>query len=450
MENKKIRFPIATIFVIFNCFFSAVNLILVFNSLTDKSYWASLIPSILNLVTLIILFFFLLIKDQSKTLSVIMWLLITPKIGSFIGLIGTTINLGYNLDTFSVILNLLYTLPLIIGIVLLYKLNLKPYYLASKTGEDNYSETTSTNYNKIKFPITIIFIIIECFIILLQIYSTKDLRSEAICLNIAPLIAYSFLCYFLLTKKNDKVFFITFCLLFASSIGGVLQTIFVNPTKFDYDVLNAIKDIFVSILGTGIYIVQYLLLYKWFKDPYEKEKIVDENYNNTLDYNESYIDLVKHILLSLFTFGIWMLIWIYKTTNSLNKAPNTEKYDPTKKLLLCMFVPFYMIYWYYKHAEKIDKLNAVAEKKSDNTTMYLLLAIFIPIVACILMQDNINKLCTSDVCVTQASNSETSVNTTVKDEKNTAEALKDYKSLLDMGVITQEEFDAKKKQLLGM
>lgn len=32
----------------------------------------------------------------------------------------------------------------------------------------------------------------------------------------------------------------------------------------------------------------------------------------------------------------------------------------------------------------------------------------------------------------------------------TADELKKYKDLLDQGVITQEEFDAKKKQLLGL
>ena len=31
-----------------------------------------------------------------------------------------------------------------------------------------------------------------------------------------------------------------------------------------------------------------------------------------------------------------------------------------------------------------------------------------------------------------------------------AEELKKFKELLDMGIITQEEFDAKKKQLLGL
>ena len=42
--------------------------------------------------------------------------------------------------------------------------------------------------------------------------------------------------------------------------------------------------------------------------------------------------------------------------------------------------------------------------------------------------------------------------TTIKQEihQSNAEELKKYKDLLDMGVISQEEFDAKKKQLLGL
>ena len=44
-------------------------------------------------------------------------------------------------------------------------------------------------------------------------------------------------------------------------------------------------------------------------------------------------------------------------------------------------------------------------------------------------------------------------NAAVKTDKaavSSADELKKFKELLDMGVITQEEFDAKKKQLLGL
>ena len=41
---------------------------------------------------------------------------------------------------------------------------------------------------------------------------------------------------------------------------------------------------------------------------------------------------------------------------------------------------------------------------------------------------------------------------TIKQEvpQSNADELKKFKELLDMGIITQEEFDAKKKQLLGL
>ena len=40
--------------------------------------------------------------------------------------------------------------------------------------------------------------------------------------------------------------------------------------------------------------------------------------------------------------------------------------------------------------------------------------------------------------------------TVVKQDVSSAEELKKFKELLDAGIITQEEFDAKKKQLLGL
>lgn len=44
-----------------------------------------------------------------------------------------------------------------------------------------------------------------------------------------------------------------------------------------------------------------------------------------------------------------------------------------------------------------------------------------------------------------------SAKTIIKEEaRNSTDELKKFKELLDMGVITQEEFDAKKKQLLGL
>lgn len=102
--------------------------------------------------------------------------------------------------------------------------------------------------------------------------------------------------------------------------------------------------------------------------------------------------LVAHVLLLLFVGGIWRWIWIYRTTRYLNCLPDEEYRNPGAKLLLCVFVPFYSIYWTYKSAKRIDKLAASAGMTSDLAVVCLILEIFVPIVPPILMQDKVNKI----------------------------------------------------------
>ena len=170
----------------------------------------------------------------------------------------------------------------------------------------------------------------------------------------------------------------------------------------------------------------------------------------------AYCGLAKHVLLLLFTFGIWYLIWIYRTTENLNCLEDEPPRNPATKLLLCMFIPFYSIYWIYKSAQRIDRLSALQGRPSDSATLCLILAIFIAIVPPILMQDKINGL------VTAQGNGWTAPQQPVytapqqpysaprTNAAGAGEELKKDKELLDMGAITQEEFDEKKKQLLGL
>ncbi len=102
--------------------------------------------------------------------------------------------------------------------------------------------------------------------------------------------------------------------------------------------------------------------------------------------------LVKHTLLLLFTFGVWNLIWIYRMTGYLNRVPGEEPRSPVTKLLLCMFVPFYSIYWTYKSAQRVDKLANDKKIHSDLATPCLVLSIFVGIVPPILMQDRVNAI----------------------------------------------------------
>lgn len=164
--------------------------------------------------------------------------------------------------------------------------------------------------------------------------------------------------------------------------------------------------------------------------------------------NEAYCSLVKHILLLLFTFGIWHLIWIYRMTDYTNAAQDEEPRNPTNKLLLSLFVPFYIIYWTYKTAQRVDKMAVAKGLTSDMATLCLILEIFVPIIPPILLQDKMNNIVTAGNVRPAAAPKAQKTNNDAT--LGTAEELKTYKELLDSGVITQEEFDAKKKQLLGL
>lgn len=175
----------------------------------------------------------------------------------------------------------------------------------------------------------------------------------------------------------------------------------------------------------------------------------------------AYYNLGMHVVLLLFTFGVWYLIWIYRMTGYLNRVEDEQPRNPTNQLLLCIFVPFYTVWWVYQSAQRIDKLAAAKGIASDLYMLCLILAIFVGVVPPILMQDKINAIVTTDGAPDQPADSAQTQTagrapvrqqaaTSSKTDVDTAEALKTYKELLDSGVLTQEEFDAKKKQLLGL
>jgi len=125
---------------------------------------------------------------------------------------------------------------------------------------------------------------------------------------------------------------------------------------------------------------------------FKEEHYSIDNYDSDNPLGSAYCDIAKHVLLLIFTFGIWYLIWIYRTTEYLNRFPKADKYSPLNQLLLCMFVPFYMIFWFYKQGQRTDSFAKSLKIDSDIGTICLITGIFIPFVAAILIQDKINAI----------------------------------------------------------
>lgn len=178
-------------------------------------------------------------------------------------------------------------------------------------------------------------------------------------------------------------------------------------------------------------------------------------------YGKSYKFLVPHVLLLLFTRGIYYLVWIYRTTDSLNSCKNEEYRTPINKLLLCMFVPFYSIYWTYKSAHRIDMLGYEKGILGETATLSLILSLFVPILPPILMQSKLNSVIMADsaspavatamqYAAKPVDNGYNDLQYAAKPADNGYNDLEKLKELYDKGVITEEEFTEKKKQVLGI
>ena len=108
--------------------------------------------------------------------------------------------------------------------------------------------------------------------------------------------------------------------------------------------------------------------------------------------SKAYCNMALHILLLLFSCGIWYWIWNYRMTQDTNAVRDEAERNPVTKLLLCMFIPFYRIYWTYKTAQRIDKMAWDRNIPSSTAALCLIMEFFLPIVPPIVMQDKMNAV----------------------------------------------------------
>ncbi len=98
----------------------------------------------------------------------------------------------------------------------------------------------------------------------------------------------------------------------------------------------------------------------------------------------------KFLFLTVITFGVWYLIWIYNVTKHLNTVEGLEQRKTVRELLLCMFLPLYTVYWHYKTAKLMD-----AYAKYEGTKLEILSLVFglvAPIVSAVLIQEKLNGI----------------------------------------------------------
>ena len=101
------------------------------------------------------------------------------------------------------------------------------------------------------------------------------------------------------------------------------------------------------------------------------------------------------LFLTLITLGIWMLVWIYRTTAALAPWEDRHPRKPWLEVVCCLLLPFYVVYWLY-HSAQLAALAADGEEDRHFATLCLVLAALLTPVAMLLVQDKLNALAERD------------------------------------------------------
>jgi hypothetical protein len=129
-------------------------------------------------------------------------------------------------------------------------------------------------------------------------------------------------------------------------------------------------------------------------DDYRRDYWTDhrDGYGSAL-YVPEYRSLVLCIVLSIVTFGIYHLYWMYLLNNDINAVANDPEATSGGKVILFTIITLgiYGLYWYYNMGRKIDYIRRTPYERSH--ILYLVLAIFrFGIVNDALMQDTLNHI----------------------------------------------------------
>lgn len=102
-----------------------------------------------------------------------------------------------------------------------------------------------------------------------------------------------------------------------------------------------------------------------------------------------YINMVLHVLLSFFTFGIYNLYWVYKMSEYINEEKKGDGMSAVANVLLGLFIPPYLIYWTWRYSKD---LNFILGSEENDTVILqtILTAIGLFVVPVIMMQNKIN------------------------------------------------------------
>ena len=105
-----------------------------------------------------------------------------------------------------------------------------------------------------------------------------------------------------------------------------------------------------------------------------------------------YCSVAKLLFLSLITFGIWALVWVWRSTDALGRWEEKHPRKAWLETLCCLLLPCYFAYWLYRSARLGEK--ALCEDTPDTRfpLVCVLFGALLPPLGMCLLQDRFNEL----------------------------------------------------------
>ena len=111
-------------------------------------------------------------------------------------------------------------------------------------------------------------------------------------------------------------------------------------------------------------------------------------------------NIVTCIILSIVTCGIYGIYWLYCIATDINAISDDPNAMSPVLVIILSFVTcgLYFLYWVYKAGSLLDqKMIETGRTAESRPVLYVVLALFFPIVTYVLMQDTINQLAESNI-----------------------------------------------------
>lgn len=297
-------------------------------------------------------------------------------------------------------------------------------------------------------------------------YSQETLNSESVLIFICLLVigvlplarVHLHMPRWLLVVLSTVIFVVIMWFVFPHGPQSQVYEI-MGATPFSYQLSNTLFrldiDFFfgnpVSMAMTWCVFASFLRLFVVpIMFSFVKQDLRYGNPKTTFSFKRRSVAL--SIFLSVTTCGIYFLYWFASIVEQVRYFHKDYR-DPSSEILLNIFVPFYGYYWFYTRGKQMyhDSVSRGGNLK-DSSGVYLVLSILgMSIVALALMQNAMNNYTSSPKSTHGAMYNNQNPGLSEKDtpEKTVMDSMNELASLLDAGLITQEDFEKKKQDILN-